>query len=188
MSTAHDAPCGETRTTRRPGLCGALVTAHFGYALQVALAYGITAGTLQWVCPLAMPFFGWALSLVFPAFAGRVFLLTVLLSALGLGMWLRFAPRFPLLAGRWVLLAALAWLPLLSGEIVRTAAMHAALREAGAETYSTQTLWTSLRGLSGTASSHAWMRTPDGGCHRWSYRKMAFERLAPEASEYVCVD
>ena len=73
-------------------------------------------------------------------------------------------------------------------EKVRSYAMHAALREAGAEAYSTRTLWTSLRGLSGRASSHAWMRTADGGCHRWSYRKMAFYRLTPDVSEFVCRD
>ncbi len=183
---------GTTRPRSRAGaargICGQLLCLHFAYALHVALAYGVAAGTMQWLCPLAMPFFGLALSMVFPAFAMRVFVLTVLLFAVGLGMALRFAPRWPVLASRWMLLAALAWLPLLSGEIVRSFAMHAALREAGAEAYSTRTLWTSLRGLSGTASTHAWMRDADGGCHRWSYRKMAFYRLTPDVGEFVCRD
>lgn len=177
-----------SRATTARSLCGQLLCLHFGYALQVALAYGLTAGTMQWVCPLAMPFFGVALSVMFPAFAMRVFVLTVLLFAIGLGMSLRWAPRFPVLASRWMLLAAFVWLPLFSGEMVRSYAMHAALREAGAEAYSTRTLWTSLRGLSGRASTHAWMLTADGSCHRWSYRKMAFYRLTPDVSEFVCRD
>lgn len=186
INTGAMRPRSRAGAARR--ICAQLLCLHFAYALQVALAYGLTAGTMQWLCPLAMPFFGLALSLVFPAFAMRVFVLTVLLFAVGLGMALRSAPRCPVLASRWLLLAALAWLPLLSGEIVRSFAMHTALREAGAEAYSTRTLWTSLRGLSGTASTHAWMRTADGGCHRWSYRKMAFYRLTPDVGEFVCRD
>ena len=67
----------------------------------------------------------------------------------------------------------LAWAPLLSGEAVRTIAMHTALVSAKPDCHETRPLIVSLHDWSEHAEAHAWM-IAGGKRYIWSYSEMRF--------------
>ena len=99
---------------------------------------------------------------------------TCTLASASLAWWQRRRLRRMVFAG-WMLLlpTAMVWLPVLSGELVRSVAMQAAIAHAKPDCHDTSSLVTSLHRWSEYAPAHAWMIV-EGRPYLWSYRELRF--------------
>ncbi|MDO5610437.1 MAG: hypothetical protein Q4G62_06665 [Pseudomonadota bacterium] len=170
----------EQTTDRSCGQClgNFLVDWHLWPSLNIGLAYGFFAGLLHLLSPFVTPFLAFALLLWSGAFLPWLLATGLAVLFVG-GLTLDFLhernPHWPLPK---IIMAALIWWPLVTGEIASSAAIRSALHEAKPIKYQTQSLLVSMHehGVLPRPgrNPHAWMIKTDGSCHTWSYREMRF--------------
>ncbi|MCL1633822.1 hypothetical protein M2650_04080 [Luteimonas sp. SX5] len=165
---------------------GTVLAVHLWLALNVMLAINPLLALIYAVFPPVLLFAAMddlAKFTTFSLWAAGVYFFSLSAICIFFGRRLLAAPA---IAYFFYLPFFAVWLPLFSGEIVRAAAMHAALIVAGPECYETSSLMASLHDRGEHAQSHAWM-VKNGDRYLWSYREFRFVADSrPESSGGVC--